>query len=220
MVNGNWLWWLAVAVLAVIVVMRRRALWKLVVNDASDSMERLQRELQTTGDSVIKRMEDLSAHLELLLAEADSKIAAMDTQINIMNRLLIQSEINGGLLQGSAGELRGKDGTGLQGGYSTAAIMSSYREQMAAQQLHRQPLPASGAADDAPSAAEVFGFVAGDESARLVVGEEQAEDSSRARTIRVVDMLRQGYEVDEIARLLAMGRGEVMLIRNLNLGKL
>lgn len=68
-------------------VYKRDMLTKMFSLNASQSAGEFQAELEKTADNVIKRLETHIAHLELLLEEADQKIALLDQKLQTTNPL-------------------------------------------------------------------------------------------------------------------------------------
>jgi hypothetical protein len=92
--------------MAFLAIYKRDMIIKMFSLNASAPASELQRQLESTADVVISRLENQIAHLELLLDEADEKIAVLDRQLQQADNILIeQPDITENKQLAAAGEV-------------------------------------------------------------------------------------------------------------------
>lgn len=149
---------------------KRDMLIKMFSLNVDTNASQFQEQLQQTADAVIKRLENQIAHLELLLEEADEKIAHLDAQLK-------QLELN-----------------------KAIAASPPFFERLTATEFEREaiiqePQHLSKAAPASPLA-----------------GDNLTNDKRKL----IIAMADQGYSVTEIAKATGFGKGEIMLLLQLN----
>jgi len=139
----------------------------------------LQEQLELTADTVIRRLETHIAHLELLLDEADAKIAVLDQKLRAADCVLAELE------------------TPLS-----------------------PPPPKSNVVDlRLPSEPAVLLDIAKGHSAPVsesAMPKDSKDALSGDKRRQIMSMASQGFSVTEIAKTTGLGKGEIMLLLQLN----
>lgn len=157
------------------IIYKRDMLAKMFAIHAALPAGELQEQLEKTADIVIKRLETQIAHLELLLDEADAKIAILDEKLQAAEVIVRQyEEIPSPPLRPPSVDFR-----------------------LPAEHPFVLPPVSSPMADDN----------ALKESKDAIYGDKRR---------LVLTMAEQGYNVTEIAKSTGVGKGEIMLLLQLN----
>jgi hypothetical protein len=159
------------------IIHKRDMLSKMFSLNASFPAGELQEQLERTADTVIRRLETQIAHLELLLDEADTKMAILDEKLNAADIVIRQNEELSLPLQPTppAIDLR---------------LPAEYP-------LTPQQVIAEFTEDN--------------------VAPKEVKDGLNGDKRRIIlAMAEQGYNVTEIAKSTGVGKGEIMLLLQLN----
>lgn len=153
-------------------VYKRDMLVRMFTLNAATPAGEFRQELEKTADAAIRRLETQIAHLELLLDEADARIAELDARLQATEGLAP---------------------AGLPPAQPQPATSVDVR-------LAPEPPPAVVAAAAPPPPEE-----------------PPARESPGAdRRKQILAMAEQGYSVTEIAKSTGTGKGEIMLLLQLN----
>lgn len=176
----EWIGFFIVVLVMVFVIVRRQMLkGKLSQEDFDDSADRLQLRLEDAADHIIERMKDHIDQLELLLGEADEKIALLDSRIE---QLKILSE---------------KDN-----------VRSVENPDSASNEENRR----------VPKVACIkkFPLVESDKSiGNGIRGKKKIELKPSKMNQAVLEMLKNGYTIEEISKKMGIGRGAILLIQEM-----
>lgn len=159
----------------VFAVYKRDMVTKMFSLRVDDQANLFQEQLEQTADRVISRLEEQITHLELLLEEADNKIALLNDRIQAADESVNR-----------AGQFAVLD---LEAGRGHALVREkdvSYHE-----------------FSDADAAADT-------------TGSPKTELFSHDKKQLIMAMVDQGYSVTEIAKATGLGKGEIMLLLQLN----
>lgn len=161
--------------LVVFAVYKRDMVTKMFSLRVDDQANLFQEQLEQTADKVISRLEEQITHLELLLEEADNKIALLNDRIQAVDESVHR-----------AGQLAVVDSeAGRGGGLYQEKDVSDYDFS-----------DVDVAADNmVPPKTELF---------------------SHDKKQLIMAMADQGYSVTEIAKATGLGKGEIMLLLQLN----
>ncbi|MDR3563774.1 MAG: hypothetical protein P4N59_20390 [Negativicutes bacterium] len=157
---------------------KRQMLVKMFSLQASVPAAQLQEQLELTADTVLRRLDTQIAHLEMLLDEADNKIAMLDLKLQAADQIPVDS---------------------------VQAVPSGQRSNVV--DLH---LPA----EQPPLASAQAVNVQSDVSPVQPKDTKDTVNNDKRR--QVVSMSGQGYSINEIAKNTGMGKGEIMLLLQLN----
>lgn len=161
--------------LVVFAVYKRDMVIKMFSLRVDDQANLFQEQLEQTADKVISRLEEQITHLELLLEEADNKIALLDDRIQAAD----ESVHRAGQLTVVDREMSREDGV--------------YQEKDTG---YYELSNADVAADNMVS--------------------PKIELFSHDKKQLIMAMADQGYSVTEIAKATGLGKGEIMLLLQLN----
>jgi hypothetical protein len=170
-------------------IYKRERLQRLFSLNISTSTNEFQVQLEQTAEAVIKRLETQIAHLEYMLAEADTKIVALDKQIQdantIMNQYssMVTAELPHLPLVHTEPEIA-VNSLNTNGNLMVPALQEEQLE------FFNQDLPTK----------------------EVVTKEVLNNDKHRV----ILDMAEQGNNITEIARATGIGKGEIMLLLQLN----
>jgi hypothetical protein len=168
-------------------IYKRERLQRLFSLNISTSTNKFQVQLEETAEAVIKRLETHIAHLEYVLAEADTKIVTLDKQIQDANTILNQ--------------------------YSALITFESPH----LPPVYLKPIAENSSSDNGnfvPTLQEEeLNFFNQDLPGKEVVTKE-VFNNDKHRII--LDMAKQGNSITEIARATGIGKGEIMLLLQLN----
>ncbi|MEG6585911.1 DUF6115 domain-containing protein [Dendrosporobacter sp. 1207_IL3150] len=171
-----------------IIITKRKALFEIFSTNISNSTKELQTELENTADSIIRKMENHITHLEYLLSEAEEKIAVLDKKLELANELINASEAT------NKNTLKHIDTT--QEIYTTDTVRTIESLDYDSTNIDQQPEYISSSPN----------------STRKVVKEIISDDKKRL----ILAMYEQGYNATEIAKATMIGKGEIMLVLQLN----
>ncbi|WP_425060885.1 hypothetical protein SCACP_16420 [Sporomusa carbonis] len=175
---------LVILLLAFFLIYKKEMIIKMFALNVSTPANEFAQQLEQTADSVIKRLEDEAAHLELLLDEAEAKIAMLGQQLECANRIIEQL-------------------TGLENKQDT---VEQSRETIKA--VDTRNLPAIVTETDKTKSLNIIEKkLPGAVAKKPIIGEKHR---------LIIAMAEQGYTVTEIAKATGMGRGEIMLLLQLN----
>lgn len=152
---------------------KRDMLARLLSLNTSVPAKELEEQLERTADMVIKQLENHIGHLELLLEEADGKMALLDQKLALAERVIDHQETTP---------------------YIPATISRGIDIRLPAEAPADYPSSASSANKNGAAKDGVIG----------------------GRHRLVLTMSEQGYSVTEIAKATGMGKGEIMLLLQLN----
>lgn len=171
------------------IVSKREMLLRIFSFNAATPSNELTNQLEQTADTILRRLEDQIAHLEYLLEEADIKIDTLNKKIQQCN---ITTESDDILPETARQKPENNTLQALQ------------------QQL---PILSTQTFTDKDEIESVF---AGDFSEQSKT-ENQVNDIVASDKHRLIlAMADEGYNVLEIAKATGMGKGEIMLLLQLN----
>lgn len=170
------------------IVSKREILLRIFSFNATLPSNELKDQLEQTADTILRRLEDQIAHLEYLLEEADIKIGILSKQIQHNNIIKEKPD----------DELRQK----------TTSVKPQLED------------------DELQSVCRQIPILT-DQDYNLTISSgnlpEQTEDKSQTQEVvssdkhrLILAMADQGYSVLEIAKATGMGKGEIMLLLQLN----
>ena len=165
-----------IVIILFVIFYKRDMLSRMLSLNVAAPANELQVQLEKTADTVIKQLENHIGHLELLLQEADEKIALLDKKITLADRFL---ENNPG---------------------------------------KPDKVPAVSPCIDIRLPTEVGVNLEPAELSHVMTEwpNTPREDVHNGRHKLVLTMSEQGYSVTEIAKATGMGKGEIMLLIQLN----
>jgi hypothetical protein len=180
MLTGIILFVLSVLFFVFFIFYKRDMLVKMFSLDASVPAGQLQDQLEQTADRVIQRLETQIDHLELLLEEADDKIATLDQKLRAADCVLAELEAPVTLtpLKSNVVDLR------------LEAEPPAYVNTI----VTSQPVPITESATP----------------------KDNKDNLSSDKRRHIMAMAGQGYSVTEIAKITGLGKGEIMLLLQLN----
>ncbi len=189
MLTGVIILLLTVMVLAFLFIYKKEMIIKMFTLNVSTSTSEFNQQLELTADSIIRRLETEAAQLELLLEEAEEKIGMLSQQVEHANKIIEQ-------LTDLPKE---KDEPEKSNSRDTNEIMEIDN---AENLVPSQRMDVSAVDDEVADKFDEADFIDREpnlEKHRLVIG-----------------MYDQGYSVTDIAKATGMGKGEVMLLLQLN----
>lgn len=170
------------------VIYKRQMLMKMFSINIASMADEFRIEMETTADQAVKRLEHQMAQLEYMLEEADVKIHALEDCLRkLEEKYSNQSAMSDQKIINQPPQ------TLDQKAFSPISQKSQpptpTPEQAYSQRIQPQPLPQ---------------FI------------PRLQDVTHDKRQQVIDMHRQGYNVVQIAKATSMGKGEVMLLLELN----
>jgi ElaB/YqjD/DUF883 family membrane-anchored ribosome-binding protein len=175
---------------AFIIVYKRQMLIKMFSINIASMADEFRTQMEVTADQAVKKLDNQMAQLEYMLEEADAKILALETRLQQAEQKCIcqtPTEVPQTINDIPFSAVSVAD---PQPRHELEQHSSSLKGQVVSTACapQSQPLPQSaGRQDVAPD-----------------------------RRKQVISMHQQGYNVVEIAKATAMGKGEVMLVLELN----
>lgn len=164
---------------------------RLFTANVSSSANQFTENLEQTANVIIRRLEEEAAQLELLLEEAEMKIGMLSQQVEHANKIIDQMA-----------EL---------GNYQDRKnICSSYNETAFDSEIKKTQLASNERQMYAEDKQEPAGTIFRD--AEGMVKETAHNEKYRY----VISMYEQGYNITEIAKVTGIGKGEIMLLLQLN----
>jgi len=160
--------------LVIFAVYKRDMVTKMFSLRVDDQANLFQEQLEYTADKVVARLEEQITHLELLLEEADHKIALLE------NKIRVADEAANRAIQLSAG---------------LEKSWESRPQQEQDKDTEERPGQEPEAGDTISPKPEMINY----DKKRLILA-----------------MAAQGYSVTEIAKAAGLGKGEIMLLLQLN----
>jgi hypothetical protein len=181
MLTGFIIFILCVLFFAFFIIYKRDMLAKMFSLHAAVPAGQLQEQLEQTADTVIRRLETHIAHLELLLDEADGKIAVLDQKLRAADCVLAE----------------------LEAPLAPPQTLSKVVDLR---------LPA-----EAPLRVNAVAQSHHTPSTESTTGVKDSKDNlSGDKRRQIMSMSGQGYSVTEIAKTTGLGKGEIMLLLQLN----
>lgn len=177
---------LVIVLLGFLAIYKKEMIIKMFILSMSAPANEFTQQLEQTADSIIRRMEEETTQLELLLEEAETKIGMLSHQVEHANKIIAQLV-----------ELQEKPNVVNQPEIDTAEISST---------------PVLNAAND----------VTLEEIQPVTELTIDADENQHTELINIekyrhiIAMADQGYTVTEIAKATGMGKGEIMLLLQLN----
>jgi hypothetical protein len=170
------------------VVYKRDMLVKLFSLNAAAPAGEFQQELERTADAAVRRLENQIAHLELLLDEADAKIEMLDQKLQAVAHAPVIQQMPAGPEHIPPAPP------------PVARVLDVYLPPEAPQPLMPPVVNTPPPPAPLPPVEETSG----------------REPMSSDRRKLILTMADQGYSVTEIAKATNTGKGEIMLLLQLN----
>lgn len=180
MLTGLILFILCVLFLLFFIIYKRDMLAKMFSLHAAVPADHLQKQLEQTADTIIQQLETQVSHLEMLLEEADEKIAALDKKLKVADCVLAELE-------------------------APVANPLPHTNVVDFRLPAEPPVPAAPAASIQPLA------IPGN-----TLPKDPKDNLSGDKRRQIMTMASQGYSVTEIAKTTGLGKGEIMLLLQLN----
>ena len=179
---------LVIVLLVFIVIYKKEMIIKMFILSMSAPANEFTQQLEQTADSIIRRIEEETTQLELLLEEAETKIGMLSHQVEHANKIIAQLV-----------ELQEKPNVVDQPKIEIVAAESSNASVL-------------NAADDDVTCEEI-------QPATEVTDADENQHTELINIEKyrhIIAMADQGYTVTEIAKATGMGKGEIMLLLQLN----
>ena len=218
---------LALIVSCVVVwfAVRRSKAVQRVSNRLSGPVEQMQEQILLTADSAVDRLDGKIAQMEILLSEIDrrSNLMAQQSRQNQLQQLHIEQQQQQQLawIQTQRQqlekdfELRRQDFAKLQ----TELVVSQTRLVPPSSRIQEEPLPVPIAVApveiklEKPPEQELPRVKTAKVGVKAVPAANPPPQQDKRTTI--LDMAEQGYSVTDIAQMMGVGKGEVMLLLKL-----
>lgn len=216
---------LIVSCVVVWFAVRRSKAVQRVSNRLSGPVEQMQEQILLTADSAVDRLDGKIAQMEILLSEIDrrSNLMAQQSRQNQLQQLQIEQQQQQQLawIQTQRQqlekdfELRRQDFAKLQ----TELVASQARLVQPSPRMQEEPHPVSKAVApveiqlEKPPAQELPRVKAVKVAAKAAPAANPPPQQDKRTTI--LDMAEQGYSVTDIAQMMGVGKGEVMLLLKL-----
>lgn len=195
MLNGMIIFIVIILFFAFFIIHKRDMLIKMFSLNASMPAGEFQAQLEKTADAAIKRLETQIAHLELLLEEADAKINQLDEKLKAIHALPVTRD-----------SLAVQPQESVVGNVSISPVtpMTSTPITSVDFRLPAEiPEPVIALPEPAPT---------NDHPPQ----KEMPEGPTLEKRRLILNMAEEGYSVIEIAKTTGMGKGEIMLVLQLN----
>lgn len=189
MLTGVIILLLTVMVLAFLFIYKKEMIIKMFTLNASTSANEFNQQLELTADSIIRRLEAEAAQLELLLEEAEEKIGMLSQQVEHANKIIEQLTD----LPKEKNELEKSNS------HDTNEIIEIDDAENPVSSLRMEVAAVNDEVADKFDEDDLVDREPNLEKHRLIIG-----------------MYDQGYSVTDIAKATGMGKGEVMLLLQLN----
>lgn len=189
MLTGVIILLLTVMVLAFLFIYKKEMIIKMFTLNASTSANEFNQQLELTADSIIRRLEAEAAQLELLLEEAEEKIGMLSQQVEHANKIIEQLTD----LPKEKNELEKSNSQ------DTNEIIEIDDAENPVSSLRMEVAAVNDEVADKFDEDDLVDREPNLEKHRLIIG-----------------MYDQGYSVTDIAKATGMGKGEVMLLLQLN----
>ncbi|WP_371369028.1 hypothetical protein SRRS_23700 [Sporomusa rhizae] len=189
MLTGVIILLLTVMVLAFLFIYKKEMIIKMFTLNASTSANEFNQQLELTADSIIRRLEAEAAQLELLLEEAEEKIGMLSQQVEHANKIIEQ-------LTDLPKEKNKLEKSNSQ---DTNEIIEIDDAENPVSSLRMEVAAVNDEVADKFDEDDLVDREPNLEKHRLIIG-----------------MYDQGYSVTDIAKATGMGKGEVMLLLQLN----
>lgn len=189
MLNGMIIFVVVILFFVFFIIHKRDMLIKMFSLNASMPAGEFQAQLDKTADAAVKRLETQIAHLELLLEEADAKISQLDEKLKAVDAAAVTRA-------SQPAEPISRDSLNVSRHMPASSIDFRLPAEL--------PEPAIAVAEpeltmnQQPSPPETM----------------EGPNPDKRRLI--LNMAEEGYSVIEIAKTTGMGKGEIMLILQLN----
>ena len=168
------------------IIHKRDMLIKMFSLNASMPAGEFQAQLDKTADAAVKRLETQIAHLELLLEEADAKIGQLDEKLKAVDAAAV-------------------------------ARASQPAEPISRDSLNAsRHMPASSIDFRLPAELPEPAIAVSEPELTMNPHPETMEGPNLDKRRLILNMAEEGYSVIEIAKTTGMGKGEIMLILQLN----
>ncbi|TWH48626.1 hypothetical protein Salpa_4794 [Sporomusa sp. KB1] len=181
---------LAIVLFLFLLLYKKDMIVKMFMLKMSAPANEFTEQLEQTADSIIRRLEEEAAQLELLLEEAETKIGLLSQQVEYANKIIEQL---------SALEEKRNIAKQQDPGLGVAVIGNASVPAVADDVL---PEPVQPIAEPAIEAEE------NKHTIKEVINVEKYR--------HIIAMADQNYTVTEIAKATGMGKGEIMLLLQLN----
>lgn len=181
---------LAIVLLVFLLLYKKGMIIKTFTLDMNAPAKEFSQQLEQTADTIIRRLEEEANQLELLLDEAESKIGMLSQQVEHANNIIAQLT-----------ELQARPISTLNT-INSADFLDAALESEEVRDDSNEELPAD--------TIDVSVSIPADDDA--VIKETINLEKHRL----VLAMADQGYSATEIAKAVGVGKGEVMLLLQLN----
>lgn len=192
MLTGTIVSLLAIVLLGFLLIYRKEMLAKIFKSNMSVAANQFTENLEQTADIIIKRLEEEATQLELLLEEAEIKIGMLSQQVEHANKIIeqmVELENNQKLVKIEQPEIK----------------FVSNRE-------HNNTESLTGCEGEAWPEEPCI-------NAGLPLGKMEGvtkETINNEKYRHIIMMAEQGYTITEIAKVTGMGKGEILLLLQLN----
>ena len=179
----------AVLLLVFLLVYKKEMIIKMFMLNISAPANEFTQQLEQSADSIIRRLENEAAELELLLEEAESKIGMLSQQVEHANKIIEQ------LMELENNQKR-----------LDQKLVSLIETE------NPPPLPTALSEVEATHSIDV-------DNMEDIVDLSQINNKELANLEKhrlIIAMADQGYNVTEIAKATGMGKGEIILLLQLN----
>lgn len=190
----------ALVLLGLLFLYRKEILINIFTSNMSTSTNQFTEHLEQTADVIIRRLEEEAAQLEILLEEAEIKIGMLSQQVEHANKIIEQMlDLE---KRQTEGELKKRTAEAVNDHKSDnvlSAIEPEIFEENILTDNDMQPVEEQAGID------------------LSVVDMDIPVKSINVEKYRhIITMAEQGYTVTEIAKATGMGKGEIMLLLQLN----
>ena len=178
----------AILIIVLLFVFKKEMIIKMFTLNISAPASEFTEQLEQTADSIIRRLEDETAHLELLLEEAETKIGMLSRQVehanDLINKLTDLEERRLVFEQIEPALPEDKE--------DTIPVMETQRE------------------------SEVINHTTELANESDIIDQDETDRVTPEKHRLIMAMADQGYNVTEIAKATGMGKGEIILLLQLN----
>ncbi|SDD45443.1 DUF6115 domain-containing protein [Sporomusa acidovorans] len=182
---------LALALIVFLIIYKKEMIVKMFTLNMSSSANEFTQQLEQTADVIIKRLEDEAGQLEFLLEEAESKIGMLSQQVEHANKIIKHLT-----------ELENQRIEQQYDSHSDTAVIDNISVKNVSDDVYPDPTQTDNELS-----------THSDNNDNKFSSQEPINMEKHQLILAMAD---QGYNVTEIAKAVGMGKGEVMLLLQLN----
>ena len=200
MLTGSIVSLVAIVLLGFLFLYKKEMLINVFTSNMSTSANQFTEHLEQTADVIIRRLEEEAAQLELLLEEAELKIGMLSQQVEHANKIIEQMA-----------ELE-KRQMALEFGQFGAQAVSDNKIDTVSQTMEFKDYDSNVATQNEEQIVDEQSSI----DFSLLDDTVPSEPINTEKYRHIIAMADQGYTVTEIAKATGMGKGEIMLLLQLN----